>query len=197
MSFKLIPHTAIRREINSQPDPELAFQNILAASKRKMASVDWAQFTTKHLKKDITAARKWIEQSFNGRTDIKGIYLGLDTLNMDEGEGTNVEIGLNLTCDPTEMTMEWSFDCDYYGDSHLIEGLYAFEPLIKSTGKYEDTVEYIIFLAYSGLVLREALLKVKFKSNFISCWGFHDGDMYLLLNKIGTTRSMLVTKNVD
>lgn len=197
MNFKLVPLKDIRSEITLQPDPEKAFKNILAAAKKKCPSVDWMQFSGKHLSKDITAAQKWIQKYINKLPTANGIYLGLDTLNMDKGKGTNVEIGLHTRCDPAKFSADWAFDCDGYGAGHLIKGIYLFEKLIQSAGKNESLVEYVIFLGYSGIVLREALLKVKVKGDFTSCWGFHDGDLFLLLNKIGQKRTVIANKRVN
>lgn len=196
MNFKLIPLKEIRNEITLQPDPELAFKNILEAAKKKCPSVPWKLFSGNYLNKDIAAALKWIQKTLDKRPDARGIYLGLDTLNMNNGKGYNVEIGLNSSCDPTEFSNEWAFDCDYYGDKHLIKGLHFFDKLIKPDDDNKDLAEFVIFLGYSGLVLREALLKVKIKSDFISCWGFHDGDLYLLLNKVGQKKTVLANKKV-
>jgi len=186
MHFELIPFEEIRNEITLQANPELAFKNILRASKKNCPTLDWDQFSANYMDIDISAASKWIIKSLKNAPEVSGIYLGLDTLNMEDGKGSNVEIGMNSSCDPTKISIDWAFDCDTYGDRHLIKGLYSF--FANFTGSDDENkylAEYIIFLAYSGLVLREALLKANNQRDFISCWGFHDGDLFLLMNSIG------------
>lgn len=198
MNFKLIPLKEIRKEITLQPDPALAFKNILAAAKKNCPRLAWGQFSDKYLKKDITAATNWIQQTLDKKPKAKGIYLGLDTLNMNKGKGSNVEIGLNTKCDPAILSDEWIFDCDHYGESHLIKGLYLFfKNFIGPDKDNKDLAEYTIFLAYSGLVLREALLQVETKRDLIACWGFHDGDIFLLMNRIGQKNTVLANKRKD
>ncbi|MDO6435694.1 hypothetical protein Q4E93_34085 [Flavitalea sp. BT771] len=195
MDFELIPFEDIRNEITLQASPELAFKNILQAAKRNYPALDWEQFSVKYMDADISAATRWIKKALGRLRDVKGIYLGLDTLNMEDGKGSNVEIGINANCDPTEISVDWAFDCDTYGDRHLIKGLYSFfANFAEPDDQNKDLAEYVIFLGYSGLVLREALLKANIESDFISCWGFHDGDLLLLMNKIGQKITFLANK---
>jgi hypothetical protein len=96
------------------------------------------------------------------------------------------------------MSADWAFHCDTYGDSHLIKGLYSF--FANFIGPDDDNkylAEYVIFLGYSGLVIREALLKASIESDFISCWGFHDGDLFLLMNGIGQKITLLADKGAQ
>ena len=172
MDFELIPFEEIRNEITLHPNPELAFKNILQAEKKNCPALDWDQFSVKYMDTDISEATQWIKKSMKNMPDVKGIYLGLDTLNMEDGKGSNVEIGMNSSCDPTESSIDWAFDCNTYGDRHLIMGLYSFFANFSGPDdENKDLAEYVIFLGYSGLVLREALLKASIKSDFISCWG--------------------------
>jgi|GEM_PF-5404207 len=185
MDFELIPFETIQSEMTRQVNPALAFKNILKAAKKNCPELDWDQFSDKYLNDDIVAATQWIIKSLKGVPKAKGIYFGLDTLNMEDGDGSNVEIGMNTSCDPGQISVDWAFECDHYGDKHLIKGLYSF--FANFTGPEDDNMdlaEYVIFLSYSGLVIREALLRANIKTDFISCWGFHDGDLLLLMNSI-------------
>jgi hypothetical protein len=194
---KLIPFEAIRKAITKQANPQLAFKDILKAAKKNCPRLDWGQFSDKYMDDDVSAATKWIKKTLKGTPDTKGIYLGLDTLNMEDGDGSNVEIGMNTSCDPTEISIGWVFHCDAYGDRHLIKGLYSFFANFK--GPEDDNkylAEYVIFLGYSGLILREALVKAGIKNDFISCWGFHDGDLLLLMNSIGQKITILADREI-
>ena len=146
----------------------------------RQVAVDWTA--------DVTAARRWLESELRD-PDTTGIYLGLDTLNMEkQGEEyappQNVEIGLNNQVDPARLEMDWAWECDRYGSSHLIIGLrdlaraYAGE-----AGDLFGGAEYILFLGYSGVVLKEALAAVELPERqkpLLAVWGFHDGDLYYL-----------------
>ncbi len=118
---------------------------------------------------------------------------------MDEGSGTNVEIGLSESCDPGEFSDEWAYNCKNFGESHLIKGLFDVSYTFIDQEKWEKderkVAEYVVFLGYSGVVLREALLNATIKNDFLSIWGFHDGDMFFLLQKNGEIRT--VVTNVD
>lgn len=195
MDFELIPFEEIRNEITQQANPELAFKNILQAAKKNCPALDWGQFSVNYMDTDISAATQWIKKTMKNMPDVKGIYLGLDTLNMEDGKGSNVEIGMNSNCDPAKISIDWAFDCDTYGDRHLIMGLYSFfSNFAGPDDENKDLAEYVIFLGYSGLVFREALLKACIKSDFISCWGFHDGDLLLLMNNTGQKIAFLANK---
>ena len=197
MNFKAIPFKAIRDEITRQAKPEVAFKNILLAAKKKCPALDWKQFSLEYMDTDINATARWIKKTLKTVPDAKGIYLGLDTLNMRGGKGSNVEIGMNTDCDPAVKSMDWAYRCDAYGKNHLIKGLYRFFAKFKGPeDDNKDLAEYIVFLSYSGLVIREALLKVDIKNDFISCWGFHDGDLFLLMNKVGQKTTFLANKKI-
>lgn len=195
MDFELIPFDEIRNEIALQANPKLAFNDILQATKKNCPALDWDQFSVNYMDEDINEAVEWIKKALKKRPQAKGIYLGLDTLNMKDGRGSNVEIGMNANCDPAEISTDYAFHCDTYGDRHLIKGLYTF--FANFVGPDDDSsalAEYVIFLGYSGVVLREALLKADIKSDFISCWGFHDGDLFLLMNSIAQKITFLANK---
>ncbi len=198
MGFELIPFEEIRNEITLQTSPEQAFKSILQAATKNCPALDWDQFSVSYMNTDIIAATQWIKKTLKSMPDVKGIYLGLDTLNMEDGKGSNVEIGMNTNCDPTKISIDWAFDCDTYGDRHMIKGLYSFFANFSGPDdENKDLAKYVIFLGYSGLVLREALLKASIKSDFISCWGFHDGDLLLLMNNIGQKVTFLANKEFE
>ncbi|BAU52301.1 hypothetical protein [Mucilaginibacter gotjawali] len=187
MDFQALPIGNILLEINNQPDPVQAFKNILNFCDIALSSKIWETFRKMDLQKDAEASTIWLQQTIDEFSNTKGIYLGLDTLNMENGSGSNVEIGLNSDCDPSILSDGWTYDCDNYGESHLIEGLWLVSDSFISEERWSDDErrfsEYTIFLGYSGLVLREALLNLKTNNDFISIWGFHDGDMFFLVNK--------------
>jgi hypothetical protein len=154
----------------------------------------WQEFSQMPFNEDIAKSVSWIKATLNEYPGAKGIYLGLDTLNMNGGDGENIEIGLNTKCDPKVLDNEFSFDCDHYGQRHLIRGLFEVSENFDSekwNREESRQAEYFIFLCYSGLVLREALIQANIQNDFISLWGFHDGDMFFLMQKIGDSTLIL------
>ncbi len=114
-----------------------------------------------------------------------GIYLGLDTLNMGEGEGTNIEFGGTAACDVSKDEVDWVYGKLKYGESHLIGGLYELqriysEPDWESSFSFTD---YILFLGYSGIILGQAFIRLATKRRLLPAWGFHDGDLFVLGRK--------------
>jgi len=186
-------------QINDNRDPKNAFRNIIAIGKKSLLSKIWESFEVMNLEMDITDAQIWLQENLIHFPKTTGIYLGLDTLNMDSGKDSNIEIGLSYTCNPYDFSDDWTYDCDHYGSNHLINGLNlvsdSFSNRTKWSSEERSFSEYIIFLGYSGVVLREALLNITTETDFLSIWGFHDGDMFYLVNKRGINRS--VVANID
>jgi len=187
-------------QINNNRDPKKAFHNIIAIGKKYLPSQIWESFEAMNLEMDTIDVQIWLQKSLVRFPKTTGIYFGLDTLNMDNGKGSNIEIGLSNTCDPREFSDHWIYDCDSYGDNHLINGLNLvsdnFTNTIKWSPEERSFSEYLIFLGYSGIVLREALINVTTEIDFLSIWGFHDGDMFYLVNKRGLNRSVVANMDI-
>lgn len=195
MNFELLPldetMTILRKELN----PQIAFKKIVDLGKEKFPSPIWNEYNEIYIDRDIKEASRWIEKSIQYHPNSKGFYFGLDTLNMDNGKGTNIEIGLSKGCNPNEFSDDWTYDCESFGKSHLIRGLFEFSDTFLNKDKWSCDerrfTEYLIFLGYSGVILREALNNLKTENNFLSTWGFHDGDMFFLMQKIGEVRAIV------
>jgi len=96
---------------------------------------------------------------------IRGLYLGLDTLNMEGPDGFNIEIGGTSECDPFAMKYEWAWECKWYGAHHLLRGLQTLQPCYsKAPGEVASFADYMLVLGYSGLVLAEALAQVRVRT---------------------------------
>lgn len=195
MNWEDLPIDETRKELRVENNPEKAILSIIGFGRQKLNSKIWDEFENMNIERDIQEAQTWLKNNLNKFPDFKGIYLGLDTLNMAEGSGTNLEIGLSNSCNPTIFDDEWSFDCEYYSESHLIKGLFevseCFNNEEKWTSEERNFAEYLIFLGYSGVILREALKSLEIKNDYISLWGFHDGDMFFLTQKIGDIHSIV------
>jgi hypothetical protein len=113
---------------------------------------------------------------------LRGLYLGLDTSNMDDGAGENVEIGGTSRDGVEDADGDWLYSLEWYGTRHLIAGLLEMHAIYS----HEDwkthfaAADYVLFLGYSGLVLMEAAERVAWRDDTLLVWGFHDGDMFAL-----------------
>ncbi|MCB9050802.1 MAG: hypothetical protein H6556_15360 [Lewinellaceae bacterium] len=195
MNWEDLPINDIRRILRIESDPQKAFQQIVESGEQKLPSNIWSEFKKMNIGRDIQEAKNWLTKNIKEFPNFSGIYLGLDTLNMDEGTGVNIEIGLSSDCNPDIFTDEWAFECDFYGEGHLIKGLYEVADCFENEGKWTDDErafsEYLIFLGYSGIILREALRNLTTENDFLSIWGFHDGDMFFLVQKKGELESVV------
>ena len=188
MNFELLPIDETMQILRTESDSRIAFQKIIDQANKSLPSEIWKEYEKLNIERDIEDATNWLQKSLNEFPESKGIYLGLDTLNMDEGDGTNLEIGLSSSCNPNDFSDDWAYECEDYGESHLIKGLFevadTFSDSEKWTNDETSFSEYIVFLAYSGVVLKSALDKLETKNDFLSIWGFHDGDMFFLMQKV-------------
>jgi hypothetical protein len=192
MDWKLLPVDEIKDWIKSENNPENYWTKVIDQSKKLYGTDIWEHFRGMPLKQDISEFSSAIQEYVNQFPDSSGIYFGLDTLNMDNGNGSNVEIGLSNECDPRTFSDEWTFECDHYGN-YLIKGLFQVSESFQDpnySGDITSAAEYIIFLAYSGIILREGLNRLD-KNDFQSIWGFHDGDMFFLMNCIDGKKSII------
>ena len=195
MNWEELPINEIRRELRIEENPKKAFHNIINFGRQKLQSNIWNEFENMNIERDIQDIQFWLKPNLYEFPDFSGIYFGLDTLNMEGGNGTNLEIGLSNSCDPKIFNDEWAFQCEKYGESHLIKGLFEVSDCFDNGEKWSNDernfTEYIIFLSYSGVILREALNNIKIENDYISLWGFHDGDMFFLTQKINGINSIV------
>lgn len=199
MDFEKLPIDETMLVLINERQPEKTFNKILDYCNERLPSMIWQEYAQMNLARDIENATNWLQTWIDTFPGATGIYLGLDTLNMDEGDGTNIEIGLSETCNPGSINSEWIYDCENYGEGHLIRSLFEVKQSFndeKWTDEERSFAEYMIFLGFSGVVLREALSKIKTSNNFSSVWGFHDGDMFPLINKIGDTITVVTNVNL-
>jgi len=109
-----------------------------------------------------------------------GVYLGLDTLNENRGEGKNVEIGMTRDANPEELIMDWAYRLPERGENHLIEGMYKAHRAYQKSGlEYPSSIlaNYLLFFGYGGLVLASAIQRIPVNWDCLFIWGFHDGDL--------------------
>jgi hypothetical protein len=177
--------------------PETAWEALLALCEREKPSVTWAKLPRPAIDQDIAAATAWLSAQMAAlATGRPGIYLGLDTLNMEErGEQysppKNVEIGFSSKGNPAQIDQKYIFTCDKYGADHLIASLRDMKR-IYNRSDVSGKADYWLFLGYSGIVLLSAFERVPPENDFIAVWGFHDGDMFFLCRRTGGRYERLV-----
>ena len=181
--------------IKTENDTKNAFLSVIKLGENKINSKIWKGFYLMDIENDINDAKDWLHNTIISYPKMNGIYLGLDTLNMDSGNGSNVEIGLTEKCNPAILNNDWIFECEFYGESHLIKGLSDVEKYFtnenKWTYKERSFAEFLIFIGYSGIVFKEALSSLNLKNDFLSVWGFHDGDVFYLMQKFKEEKSLI------
>lgn len=175
---------AILRE---NPDPVSQWQRMLEVFRSEVPAAPWARMPVPAIVRDVDEATAWLTAELKAQPAARGIYLGLDTLNMEGGKGTNVEFGGTAECDPAEDDESWLEDDLDYGDDHLIRGLVEMHA-VYSTPEWEpwfDLCDYALFLGYSGIVLGAAMARSAGARDLLAAWGFHDGDLFLLGRSLG------------
>lgn len=97
------PIDEILETVRTAPDAIQGWDRLRALCSEKYPSQLWSKFDAIDPAGDVESAREWLSGQLSVASEhlaIRGIYLGLDTLNMDDGQGTNIEIGVADVCDP-------------------------------------------------------------------------------------------------
>jgi hypothetical protein len=160
-------------------EPEATWADVVALCRAACPSAPWDGLVWPDIGRDVSAATTWLEAQLADLPDARGLYLGLDTLNMRGGRGTNIEIGGSSDCDPLSDDIQWVFARNLrYGRKHLIYGLYELRAVYSSDawGAAYSLCDYIFFLGYSGVVLAGAFERLDTPRTLLPVWGFHDGD---------------------
>jgi hypothetical protein len=171
--------------VKTTEDSAAGWTRLLHVCKAERPSELWDALPSPDVKSDVHAATAWLTSQLHHREapkPFRGVYLGLDTLNMDDGAGHNLELGATASCDPFGSNHEWVWSCEWYGDRHLIRGLLILKEEYERerwTEEY-DFADYALFLGYSGLVLGGALAAIAVREPLLATWGFHDGDLFVL-----------------
>ena len=172
--------------VRDHRSPAAGWADILALCRIACPSAPWGTLPILDFERDISAATVWLTSQLARVPDAFGIYLGLDTLNMCEGDGKNLEFGGTPNCDVASDSVDWLYNGELkYGDDHLIYGLYELQR-VYTTEPWEeafDLCDYIFFLGYSGIVLAQAFERISTPRTLLPAWGFHDGDIFALGRK--------------
>lgn len=174
--------------VKNADDANKGWDRLLALCKRTRRSNLWDALPSPDTRKDVGDATRWLTSQIRRRSapkPIRGLYLGLDTLNMRGGTGHNIELGATASCDPFSPDSDWTWNCEWYGTRHLIEGLFHLKNVYEQQKwrKIFGFADYALFLGYSGVILSQALAAVPVREPLIATWGFHDGDLFRLARR--------------
>ena len=150
----------------------------------------WSAFRVIDIERDVALVREWLIREIEtpGPDKMTGLYLGLDTLNMREGNGYNLEIGGSSDADRSDTSFDWVYHCRWRGNRHLLRGLYEMYTSYNPIENYDlsQFLEMPLWVGYSGLVIADALIAPDGKALLgkADCrtvvWGHHDGDLFAL-----------------
>ncbi len=173
--------------VRENPEPVSQWSRMLEVFRSEVPAAPWARMPVPAIGKDVDEAAAWLAAELKAQPAAKGIYLGLDTLNMEGGRGKNVEFGGTAECDPTDDDESWLEDDLDHGDEHLIRGLVEMHAGYSSPEwePWSEFCDYAVFLGYSGIVLGAAMARASGARDLLVAWGFHDGDLFLLGRSLG------------
>jgi hypothetical protein len=179
------PIEAILKVVRTAPDAAAGWTRLRTLCRRHWPSPLWGRFRAVDPARDAAAAATWLRAeltSAGAKQDVRGVYLGLDTLNMEGPHGANVEIGATGAPRPDSFEIDWVYELTWYGTSHLIAGLRVMheEYARPEWARLFDVADYVLFLGYSGVILAEAAATVRWRRRSLLVWGFHDGDLFIL-----------------
>ena len=168
--------------LREEADPTAAWRRTLDLLRGSTPSDLWDALPPMAIQRDTEAAAAWLRETLKEPSAPIGVYLGLDTLNMNAGAGYNVEIGWKAGLILEDARTDWIYSGLEYGPRHLIEGLCELHAIYSHPEweKIFSSADYMLVLAYAGVVLRAAIRSTPLPRPLLASWGFHDGDMFLL-----------------
>jgi hypothetical protein len=177
-----IPFDDILSVVRKPGDLKAAFGALREIGRSRLPSEVWDKIRAPEVEADVWLAGAWLKESIF-EYQPSGVYLGLDTLNENRGEGKNVEIGMTREANPQVLDMDWAYHLPDYGENHLIEGMFKAHRAYQKFGlEYPSSLlaDYLFFFGYSGLVLSAAIERIAVNWDCLFIWGFHDGDLGFL-----------------
>ncbi|MCU0697466.1 MAG: hypothetical protein MUC96_13145 [Myxococcaceae bacterium] len=179
-----MPVSEVLELIRGAPNPEAGWRGLLAICRAAEPSALWATLPAPDVAADVTSASSWLraELARPQALNCTGVYLGLDTLNMRFPWGSNVELGFSTRALAHDVELSWVFQRLTRGRNHLIRGLKRLKRVYgrREWQEHDAMADYLLFLGYSGLVLRDAVRAQAWRGNTVVAWGFHDGDLFSL-----------------
>ena len=187
-----IPYDDIFAVVRAGGDPQKSFDALREVGRAWMPSEVWDKVRTPKADADIWLAAAWLAEPLKENRPT-GVYFGLDTLNEQDGNGSNLEGGWTRKADPTVLAMDWAYALEGRCDRHLVDGIYKAHRAYRRFGlSYPSSLpaDYVFFFGYSGVVLAAALERLGIDWPCLFIWGFHDGGLCYLARSAagGVTR---------
>jgi hypothetical protein len=132
---------------------------------------------------DVLEASKWINDVVLPYRP-SNVYVALDTLNEQDGQGKNVATGMTRAVDPNAAVDNWDPSWEGPRERHLVWGLFELHQRYLKWGlEYPASVlaDYVMFMGYSGLVYVAAIERSSLKLDCRFVWGFGEGGPYPLV----------------
>ncbi len=169
--------------VKDTTDAHAMWPHLIDICRRVHPDLPWHEMPSPEVQLDLHEAWLWLQNDLSEHDEAVGIYLGLDTLNMQGGRGTNIEFGATSECDPNSGRPDWAWDAALrYGSRHLIKGLVGMQACYSRPAWRESSglCDYVFFLGYSGMVLAEVFESFTLPRTLMPVWGFHGGDLFTL-----------------
>ena len=169
---------------------DASWQKVLTLCRKCKKSYIWERLPHPNFEADVEHARSWLKAEMPVARPAYGIYLGLDTLNMERSH-QNLEIAFSSNVDPAKPSMKFLSSLKDYGEKHLIRSLLPMKRVYENS-EVHSNADYTLFLGYSGLVLLAAFERSEISKDLLVVWGFHDGDLFFLLRQVNGKQERLV-----
>ncbi|MEM8737805.1 MAG: hypothetical protein AAGG38_04915 [Planctomycetota bacterium] len=169
--------------------PADAYSRLVAYGRSHYPSAIWGNLPPIDVAADVVDAERWLRSEI-ADPRVTGVYLGFDTLNEEDGDGHNVEVGFTSDADPKSTDLGWIRKLSY-GRKHLIRGIYELHSEYKvdfdelegddvELEQLEDlTIELdlLFYEMYGAIILMAAIQSVAPQESALFVWGMHDGDV--------------------
>jgi hypothetical protein len=181
-------------EVRDFTDPHVAWKNTLDYCNSEKPCDKWAQLPNPNIEKDVNDLVIALNAFHAEIKDLKivQLFLDVDTLNQPYTElRASSDLSYSLdACKPHSIT-SLALLLKSYGrwikfDPFYRKSIINRARLIKSYGKWEKLpddlngfADYVIPLAYSGIIFVEALKRSE-KFEMRIDWGFSEGDIFIL-----------------
>lgn len=117
----------VTRILKGTENPGEAWGKMVALFREVSPDAMWDTLPAPDLEGDIERAVAWLGLHWkpSPRQPVRGVYLGLDTLNQDRGDiSKNVEVSMSSAADPEVLSQDYAGgDDNWYGQDHLIVSL--------------------------------------------------------------------------
>lgn len=131
------------------------------------------------IKKDFKDARSWVNDNLKNKPDTNGVYIGIDTANIQAPVSKCLEMGLSSRAILSEPD-EWLYDDSMYHVSDIelkeMQALHRIYAESEWDSVFDDS-DLLLPFVYSGALLLDVFKVVKVKQKTIVYWGHVSGEL--------------------